>query len=345
MALDNWILRSTSVRKLNSAVYHFRTNRWRWDPRFRLDDPSLRIDRPIFLLGTQGGGLTIISRILRRIPNVVSATGNHRYWAGYDELQDVLYDALPPELRLHPLRLPGSEPEVRGWIYASELFFDEYHRDASAASEELERRFKRLLRGLIRLNRPRGVEGGLRLLDKSQSFTVRVGLVGELLRDCGPRFALVVRDPFAMCWRAVQKVAGVTRLEGDERQKLRLAVQHWRNSMQTALSEVGDAPLAWWRFEDFLREPERVIREICSFAELEFAPAILPGADDHIPLGSMFDAFNRKKWYPIRAPVNRPYYESVPAWAVDEIAAGCAELIERFGYEPPRPPRTASAPA
>jgi hypothetical protein len=332
MRFGDWVVRLPPVRKVNSAWFHYRTHRWRWHPRFRIDDPSVEIDRPIFLLGTQGGGLTLLSRILRRLPNVVSATGNHRYWAGYDELQDVLYDALPPQLRLHALRLPGSTPELRGWIYASELFFDQYHEDASSASAELEAEFKRMLRGLIRMNRPRGVSSGLRFLDKSQSFAVRVGLVAELLRDCQPRFVLVTRDPFAMCWRAVQKVAGMVRLDLEEREKVRLAAQHWKNTMETALNECGDAPLAWWRFEDFLAGPERVIREICAFAELDFDPAILPGPEDRIPFGSMYDAFDRSKWYPIRPPVNRPYLETIPAWAVEEVASSCGELVAKFGY-------------
>ena len=117
MNLEDAVRRHPSIRNLNSAYFRYRQHRWRWSREFRSDDESVEIDRPIFLLGTQGGGLTIISRILRRLPEVISVTGNHRYWAGDDETQNVLTSALPPELSWRDFQAPGYNTAGHNWIY------------------------------------------------------------------------------------------------------------------------------------------------------------------------------------------------------------------------------------
>ena len=106
---------SAMARKTRAALFRARRNVWRWDPRFRRG-ADVAIDRPIFLLGTQGAGLTLLSRILRRHPLVVGATGGHRYWAGADEGQNVFAGALPPHSRCatakpaRPTTTPSSPP-------------------------------------------------------------------------------------------------------------------------------------------------------------------------------------------------------------------------------------------
>ena len=332
---EDWIRRSALIRKMNSAAYHYRTNRWRWSLAFRRAASQAPIDRPVFLLGTQGGGLTIISRILRRIPITVSATGNSRYWAGYDEMQDVLYDWLPSEFRLNPLQLPGEQREtLPSWLYASSRSFDVYHRTAADASPELGVQLRQAIQGLIAMNAPRGLASSPRFIDKSQSFTIRIGLVSALLRDSGPRFVLISRDPFAMSWRAARRLqrepSGAARFSPQE--TVALAAEHWSNSMKSALDEADGAALSWWRFEDFLREPERILREICRFAELPFSARIMPGPADRIPWGSMWDAYDRSKWYPLRETANDSYLAEMPEWAAKTVVDRCGSLIERFGY-------------
>lgn len=335
MKLDDVVARFPLVRKLSSAYFRYRAARWRWHPRFRIDSSATPVDRPIFLLGTQGGGLTITSRILHRLPGVVSASGDHRYWAGHDEVQNVYEDAMPGPLGWHPDDEDGiPTTEARSWLFASEPYFKHYRRTSADASDDLAKEFKRLLRGIIRLNQS---SPGGRLVDKSQSFSVRVGLVGELLRDCDPRFVLITRDPFAMCWRAATKVRPFQNLDRPEKEKMRLAVQHWRNTMESALTDAPEVAFRWWRFEDLLAEPDRVVREICEFTDLEYTPAILPQPDDVIPWGSGFDAFSRHKWYPMRTDVNDSYLRSIPGWAIAMVESECGELLDQFGYSAPTP--------
>ena len=195
--------------------------------------------------------------------------------------------------------------------------------------------FRSILRRVIRLNSPRGGEGSYRFLDKSQSDTVRIGLIQAILADCGPKFVLLTRNPYAMCWRAVRQVQDLVVMDKPVEEKFEIAVQHWANSMETALAYEGRADLAWWRFEDLLVSPERVLGEICRFAELPFLPGILPSANDHIPFGSAYDAFDRSKWYPLRPGLNDRYLREIPEWAVKVVSRRCAPLLKRFGYEPP----------
>ncbi len=333
--MDSKVRRYAIVRKLNSFYYHYRTNRWRWSPRFRSDDPAIPIDRPVFLLGTQGGGLTLLARILRRSESVVSVSGNARYWAGADEMQTVLWDVLPEKLTWRNITVPGFESKWHNWVYASKEFFEHYHEDESGATPELEKEFKSILRRVIRLNRLGSDGVAPRFLDKSQSNTVRVGLVHKLLEDCHPKFVLLLRNPFAMVWRAASGDSIVSKLNKSLPEKLEISVQHWKNSMQAALEKKDAVDMAVWRFEDVLAEPERRVREICRFTEIPFDTSILPGPEDRIPWGSMYDAFNRRKWYPLRPGVNDRYLREIPDWAIEVVQRECGALAGRFGYEPP----------
>lgn len=82
--------------------------------------------KPVFLLGNQGGGLTIISRILRRIPNVVSSTGNSNYWSGADEMNSVFGSLLPNELVSieHRKDLPKEIKIGNDWICGTNKYID-----------------------------------------------------------------------------------------------------------------------------------------------------------------------------------------------------------------------------
>jgi hypothetical protein len=44
------------------------------------------LDGPIFVLGMQGGGTTLVARCLLRHPSVVSMSGGSDYWVATDEL-------------------------------------------------------------------------------------------------------------------------------------------------------------------------------------------------------------------------------------------------------------------
>ena len=125
------------------------------------------IDKPIFLLGNQGGGLTLVARMLKRNENVVSTTGSNKYWAGADELQNIMGPILPKELTGLVYKAPYHKTLTapRSWSYASDDLIKLYRNTENDYNIKLEKKFKKILKYII--NRY-GKGGKKRFIDKSQ---------------------------------------------------------------------------------------------------------------------------------------------------------------------------------
>lgn len=323
---------------LNLLALFLRRHLWRVHPRrFLRDLEAVPIDRPIFLLGVQGGGLTLIARMLRRHRDVVSVTGNASYWAGPDEMQNVMGAYLPPELTGLQHKIP-PHPRFprRGWLYATDELLPLYRKTAADATEDMARRFRRAIRIALVVH-ARDVHRA-RFVDKSQTFTVRLSLVNALLRDCDPHFVLVTRNPYAMCFRAATRVRVLQQLDLPLEARLDLAAQHWANSFRCALEDAPEvAHFKIVRFEDVLQDPERWLRELCTFTGLDFDPAMLPAPNHRLPLGATGSTRGDHKWYPLRPEVNRPYLDALTPRMVDVIENRVGELAKRWGYAPEGP--------
>ncbi|MFQ6616372.1 MAG: sulfotransferase [Fidelibacterota bacterium] len=295
------------------------------------------IDRPIFLLGNQGGGLTLVSRMLRRNPRVVSVTGNHHYWAGADELQNVAGPILPPELTGIKYKAP-SHPVLtppRSWSYASDELISAYRKTEKDYTEELESTFKRTLRFFIGRH---SSDRTARFVDKSQVYTVRLALIHRLLDDCDPRFVLITRNPYVACPRAAMGRAGDMKRYRHHlswKERLKLCSQHWSNGMEALFEDrerLGIRVLVV-RFEDVLEAPERTLKTICAFAEVEFDPEMLPQPHQRIPLGCL----HRDRWYPLRREVNQSYDGALSTEDVEVIRERCGKRADNLGYAGPDP--------
>jgi hypothetical protein len=322
-------------RVLDPIVYHWKRNRWMLDPRSHLGERAdIPVDRPIFLLGVQGGGLTLVSRMLRRHPAVVSVTGNHRYWSGADEMHTVLGPALPAPLtgtRFKPPvpRHPRSALP-RSWTYAGDDLLPCYRRTADDASPELKARFQILIRRVLARYAidPRSA----RFTDKSQVYTVRLGFIRELLRGCGPKFVLLLVDPYAACAKAAAgRAVDMRRLAGtlSFMERLEICAQHWANSMNCAF-EDGGPDLAVFRFEDILADPRTGMEALCRHVELDFRDEMLPSPSQRLPLGSRF----LDKWHPLETGRNRAFARSLAPAALAIIDRHCGDLARRYGYAP-----------
>jgi hypothetical protein len=320
---------SAAMHMLHTAVYLWRRNQWRWRPSFQTG-PEIPIDRPVYLIGTQGAGLTLLSRILQRHEAVISAAGGNRYWTGPDETQNVFEDVLPADLGWRHDRAAG---ENHNTLFATDDLLPRYLRGAGDADPALARRYRAFLQGVLRLHGATPAQPR-RFLDKSQTLSLRIGLISALLDGCDPHFVLMLRNPFVMVWRAASGKGVLGSLPLPEETRLTLAIQQWRNLHEAALEQEGQVPMTVLRYEDFLSAPGDTVRKVCSFAGLSFDPAILPGPDDRMPLGSSPDARDGFKWYPIRPANNAKHLVRVPDWARERIAAECRGLIERFGYDP-----------
>lgn len=320
----------------NLFWYYWRRNNWIIYPRrFFSDYEDIQINRPIFLLGNQGGGLTLVSRMIRRHLHVVSITGNHRYWSGADEMQKVMMCRLPNSLRLGGRFFCKDVPHEkftppRSWSYASDDLIESYRKTETDYDEEAAHQLRFLIREA--LYRHGNGEQGKRFVDKSQVFTVRMSYVDALLKDTDPYFVLITRNPYAACFRAAKGKAGDMKryaqyMNLDER--VEVCVQHWSNTMQCVLEDKDKVSnFKAMRFEDFLQKPRESQIELCSFLDLPFVDDLVPSEHHSIPFGSKYS----DRWYPLRPDVNKQYLEEIPDKYVEMISNRCQPIAEQFGY-------------
>lgn len=319
-----------AIRRL---TYLARSYGWVLDPRRLRRMPEYPIDRPIFLLGTQGGGLTLLGRMLRRHPEVISASGNSSSWASADEIQNVFGLVLPPELAGLRFKAPPHPvlTAPRSWTYAARDLYPLYRKTAADATPELRAALERVIRYCaMRFARDKG---RCRFIDKSQSYTVRVGLIYELLKQSDPKFVLLPRDPYVSVYRAAMgKAADMKRLRGklSYPQRIDVCAEHYANSMRAALEDAGQPGVAMHvvRFERLLQAPQESLRAICDFLELDFRPDMLPAAGHKFPLGS--SRFDR--WYPLNPDVNLQYEPKLDALTLEKVNHYCGQIIQRLGY-------------
>ena len=323
----------------NMLVYLVKRGSWVWYPkRFVSTFDDVVIDRPVFFVGNQGGGLTLVSRMLRRHPLLVSISGDYTYWSGADEMHRVMMTRLPPTLRTggawfardhqHPVY---TSP--RSWSYACDEMLPSYRNTAQDYDEKAAQKMRFLIREAVhRFGRGRE---GVRFTDKSQVYSVKMGYMDALLEGTNPHFVLISRNPYASIYRAAIGRAGDMRryastLDLDTR--IEICTQHWCNAMRCVLEDSGKVyAFKAMRFEDFLHEPEASMRALCDFVGLDYSEKLLPQPQDVIPFGSRYS----EKWYPLRLDVNGRYLNRVGDEVIARIAAHCGDIAEQLGYTPP----------
>ena len=144
-------------------------------------------------------------------------------------------------------------------------------------------------------------------------------------------FVIAARNPYAVCARAVAKeyvpAHGCT--FSDPETKIACAVEHWSNTFRLALEDTAELPHLVVRYEDFMADPESVLRGIGEFADLPFDSRQVPGPNQPFPAGSFAD----NKWYPLRSGENERYLERLDPRLVRGLNERAGDLVERLGYE------------
>ena len=64
---------------------------------------AIDIDRPIFILGVQGGGLTLLTRMIHRNERIVTIGGGRANWTGNNEMDKQYIGQLPDDFALRSL--------------------------------------------------------------------------------------------------------------------------------------------------------------------------------------------------------------------------------------------------
>jgi hypothetical protein len=342
-----------------SEIYkHYREGDLRYSPKARLRVPeSIRVIKPIFFVGVQGGGLSIISRMLRRHRRAVCVTGDSRYWTGGDEMAPRYPLDLPDKLTARfyfyekflgekinsrtfteeqLLKLPDhykSLYEKYGlfwwWNYACDDLLSFFYADGTDYDDETAERFVAFLKKIIFVH-ARDTDTA-RLVDKSQVFSLKIGLIDRILQDSQPYYVAIARNPYAICYRSATDGYLCTR-PLDFEQRLHVAAQHYRNTYQsilTAFSEIPDRRKITLRLEDFLARPKKSLQSICEKVQLEFTKDMLPQPYHKLPFGST----SREKWYPLQSQVNEKYLVKLRKQDVETVDLYCEELIEKFSYQ------------
>lgn len=325
---DGGRLRTAGI-KVGRAYYR---DRWRISPhRFgrRVDD--LVLDRPIFLLETQGSGATLIGRCLRRNPQVITVSGGADQWTGGDEMGIV-----PNRMARLPRSLWGSRSRFDissttfGSNHSSAFACDELfpHYRATDADFDLDdaARVRRLVREHIAVYA--SDHRRARFLDKTHAYIVKMPLLAAMLAGGRPLFVVVVRNPYVVCTWALERKPPSFRRDVSTDARLDLIAEHWANAYRIALEDaaaVGDATVV--RFEDFLADPEGVVTSLCELAELEYDPAMVPQPGQKRPWTTLP---GDRKWYPFYAD-DRLARTTRKQRAI--VERHCGELASRLGYE------------
>lgn len=304
-----------------------------------LDD--IPIDRPIFLMGVQGAGLTLLTRMLHRNERVVTIGGGRAFWTGLNEMDKHCVRPLPDEITLSS---PGfqsptfkdhrgrceEEHDVFGrercWIYANDEMIDRYRKTERDWSPEIESTMKKRIKESLRayaidLERAR-------FLDMSQTFSLKVPLLHKIFPDAV--FVVQLRDPYVMCWREATGEHGFWNQEPPLDRRLELAAQHWRNTYRVLSGDLEalEQDAITIKFENLIADPERELRRVTTHVQLDYHNDMVPREHHTLPLGSG-EAF---KWYPIRPDANRKYEEEMTEDARSIIHRELGGVGERFGY-------------
>ena len=219
-------------------------------------------------------------------------------------------------------RWPITEPEAR-----------------AALADAIPTSFADTIRQLYALAAAR--RGKSRYADKTPMHVLHLRRLGRLFPEA--RFVHVVRDgrDVAMSYRSVGW--GPTTVED--------AAVRWRRSVLRGRSEgerLGAGRYREVRYEDLVRDPERVLRELCGFLDLEWDDGVLhhhERAADVIAATRFPDAHRRLLLPP--TPGLRDWRREMATDDVARFEAVAGGLLDELGYgrSAPRPsvPRRATA--
>lgn len=157
-------------------------------------------------------------------------------------------------------------------------------------------------------------------------FPVFVNYVPDLLKWYpNSKVIHIVRDPRAMAISRA-KFQGPKRLNNRMAMILFAVSQYvWTSRLHTKYE--GIANYALFRYEDLITKPERTIRKLCDFAEIDFAPQMLePKAGQASSItGEKRDGFDGKSLSHWR--------ETISPWEEKVITILTRNSMRRFGYD------------
>jgi hypothetical protein len=315
-----------------------------WTPRrltTSLDE--IEIDRPIFVLGVQGGGLTLLTRMIHRNKDVVTIGGGRAYWVGNNEMDKQYVRELPEDFTLRSPKfqsptfkahMKGDEYEhpifgtERNWVYACDDLLDQYRKTEDDWTANKEARFKNAIKESVRAYAPDPTDA--RFVDMSQTFSLKVPLLRKMFPEA--RLVIQLRNPYATCIKEAQDHSYDWRRTVGMERKLRIFSTHWRNTYTYAIEDTEDLEhRIIVRYEDLVRDPEEVLRQVLETIGIDYKPDMIPRAHHKLPLGSS----EHHKWHPIRTGANEKYLDELDGGTASVIQNTVDDVAQKFGYQSP----------
>ena len=311
--IQNFIKRlwaSVNYRYKNSLIFS--------NPKLYINDKSnTNIKNPIFLLGTASGGLTIISRIIRRHPNVISASGDSNYFYGLDEINQYYKKFIPKILDV--FRFKNLSPSY-GEFYAINKFIG-YSTIKKKKFKSYSKKYVMLLNAILKVFSKN--LNNSRLIDKSQINTLNVKFIDYALKDCSPYYVLVVSNPYAIIAK------NFINLGQHNEENLIYSIEHYKNIINKCLKDLQNTKNKYLiiNFDNFLSRPEQIIKKIYVFLELKFNKNYMPKKDDLYRIKS-----TDYKWYPIRKNTHAKYINKLSKKDIKLINKECSNIIKKLNF-------------
>lgn len=285
---------------------------------------------PVFIVGHQGNGSTIISRIIKKSDDFITVTGGKKYLGGADEMQSVMGLFLTHKFTGIIHKYPKIESFTRrnGWFYASNKFISYFKFNQYDFTKKDERIFTLAIKTCLIRNSIFKSKFKSRFLDKSQSYLLKIELIKRILKDQSPKFIIIVRNPLATCWRAAFEKTGLANQKVNLHKRLEMSVEHWNNCFYEILKYKSDNAVKIYRIEDLVSNIDHGMKDIFTFIESDYDIDFLPGPDEKMGIGSL----RGERWFPVRTEVNKKRISNVPDWAKDYINEKCKEGVEYFKY-------------
>ncbi|MCS3650101.1 hypothetical protein GGQ08_001395 [Salinibacter ruber] len=215
------------------------------------------MDGPIFIIGRQYSGNTMLTRCLGRNPEVYSvAAGEGTFFEHRSRLE-----AKPAHEQARAVisQVEGSGVEIPSEAY-SKVRRHIYTDETAEESKPVEQMYARCMKWIAHQN------GATRWAQKATSYIFYI----DDIRECFPeaRFLFLVRNPFDLAasmkrrgqWRGVPRMA-----------------YGWNKGVRLArrFSRQHPKSLSLIRYEDLVRTPRQEMKRICTFCDLSFDEACL----------------------------------------------------------------------
>ncbi|WP_103027274.1 sulfotransferase family protein [Salinibacter altiplanensis] len=213
------------------------------------------MDGPIFIMGRQHSGNTMLARCLGQSPDVYSATGEGTF---FEHQSRLAHTPVSDRAAAILARAEGSGAEVPAGARTEA----KCHMQGEGSEKETTagQMYARCMDWVARQH------GATRWAQKATSYVFYVGDILE--RFPGARLLFLARNPFDLAasmkrrgvWRAVARMT-----------------YGWNKGVRLALRASWEHPenVCVTRYEDFVRRPEQKLKDICSFCGLEFSSDLL----------------------------------------------------------------------